>query len=57
MDEVRKRFLNYIQYEKRLSKNTLIAYEQDLNQFSLFLHYNFCIKYNTQIALLLTSYL
>jgi integrase/recombinase XerC len=41
MDEVRKRFLNYIQYEKRLSKNTLIAYEQDLNQFSLFLHYNF----------------
>ncbi len=41
MDEVRKRFLNYIQYEKRLSKNTLIAYEQDLNQFSLFLHDNF----------------
>lgn len=41
MDEVRKRFLNYIKYEKRLSNNTLIAYEQDLNQFSLFLNHNF----------------
>jgi len=37
MDEVRKRFLNYIQYEKRLSHNTLIAYESDLSQFSAFI--------------------
>lgn len=37
MDEVRKRFLNYIQYEKRLSQNTLIAYESDLSQFSAFI--------------------
>jgi integrase/recombinase XerC len=41
MDEVRKRFLNYIQYEKRLSSNTLIAYEQDLSQFYSFLETNF----------------
>jgi integrase/recombinase XerC len=41
MDEVRKRFLNYIQYEKRLSANTLIAYEQDLNQFFSFLEASF----------------
>lgn len=41
MDEVRKRFLNYIQYEKRLSSNTLIAYEQDLSQFYTFLETNF----------------
>lgn len=41
MDDVRKRFLNYIQYEKRLSSNTLLAYEQDLNQFYSFLNSNF----------------
>lgn len=41
MDDVRKRFLNYIQYEKRLSSNTLLAYEQDLNQFYSFIEANF----------------
>jgi len=41
MDDVRKRFLNYIQYEKRLSSNTLLAYEQDLSQFYSFLESNF----------------
>ena len=41
MDDVRKRFLNYIQYEKRLSSNTLLAYEQDLSQFYSFIESNF----------------
>jgi integrase/recombinase XerC len=41
MNDVRKRFLNYIQYEKRLSPNTLVAYEQDINQFQSFIEANF----------------
>jgi len=41
MDDVRKRFLNYIQYEKRLSPNTLIAYQQDLGQFAGFMESEF----------------
>lgn len=30
-------FLQYLQYEKRVSSNTLIAYQNDLHQFSTFL--------------------
>jgi integrase/recombinase XerC len=37
MDEVKKRFFNYLQYEKRMSSNTLIAYSSDLQQFSIFI--------------------
>ncbi|MFM2041109.1 MAG: hypothetical protein RLZZ493_1698, partial [Bacteroidota bacterium] len=29
---LKDQFLNYIQVEKRFSKHTLIAYEQDLDQ-------------------------
>ncbi len=31
-------FINYIQFEKRYSKNTLESYTSDLEQFTLFLH-------------------
>lgn len=41
MEEVRKRFMNYLQYEKRFSHNTLIAYESDLSQFCSFLSNQF----------------
>lgn len=41
MDDVRKRFLNYIQYEKRFSGHTLIAYEQDLHQFATYIQDQF----------------
>jgi integrase/recombinase XerC len=34
-------FLKYIEYEKRYSKHTLISYQSDLNQFSLFLEEEF----------------
>jgi integrase/recombinase XerC len=33
---LKDQFLNYIQVEKRFSKHTLIAYEQDLDQFTIF---------------------
>ncbi len=36
-------FLRYIEFEKRYSKNTLISYETDLNQFSLFLEEEFTL--------------
>ena len=32
-----ERFLNYLQYEKRYSKHTLIAYKNDLQQYAQFL--------------------
>ncbi|MBK9732307.1 MAG: tyrosine-type recombinase/integrase [Chitinophagaceae bacterium] len=34
-------FLQYLQYEKRYSKLTIVAYENDLMQFSLFLKRNY----------------
>lgn len=34
---VLERFYNYLQYEKRYSKHTLIAYQNDLQQYSQFL--------------------
>ena len=30
-------FINYLQYEKRFSTHTIIAYEHDLEQFATFL--------------------
>lgn len=33
----KKEFLQYLQYEKRFSANTILAYEKDLDQFSIFL--------------------
>lgn len=32
-----KSFLNFLQYEKRVSNNTLIAYEKDIQQFQAFI--------------------
>ncbi len=37
-------FLQHIQYEKRLSHHTITAYEGDLKQFSLFLHFQYELK-------------
>src|ERR1700747_120257 len=34
-------FLKYIEFEKRYSKHTLLSYQNDLNQFSLFLEAEF----------------
>ncbi len=34
-------FLKYIQFEKRLSKHTTLAYQNDLEQFNGFLHKNY----------------
>jgi len=34
-------FLRHLQYEKRLSPNTVLAYENDLQQFSQFIHDSF----------------
>ena len=34
-------FLKYIEFEKRYSKHTLISYQTDLTQFSLFLEEEF----------------
>lgn len=44
MDEVKKRFFNYLQYEKRMSSNTLIAYSSDLQQFALYISDTFQVK-------------
>lgn len=41
MIELIERFLNFIQYEKRFSSNTLLAYEQDLKQFVVFIGEHF----------------
>ncbi len=41
MTDVIKQFFNYIQYEKRLSENTVVAYQNDLSQFNLFLNSDF----------------
>lgn len=37
MDDVCKRFLNYLEYEKRFSNHTLVAYQGDLTQFIHFI--------------------
>ena len=34
-------FLSYLQFEKRYSSHTLIAYEEDLRQFLTYLHEQF----------------
>jgi integrase/recombinase XerC len=44
MDDVKKRFFNYLQYEKRMSTNTLIAYGSDLEQFSVFISDTFQVQ-------------
>ena len=41
MDELRTKFMNYLQYEKRFSSNTLLAYDGDLNQFTAFIEAEF----------------
>lgn len=38
MSMILEDFLKYIQYEKRYSKHTLIAYENDINQYHAFLN-------------------
>lgn len=38
---MRESFFKYLQFEKRLSQNTLQAYESDLTQFSVFIQSNY----------------
>lgn len=40
----RKSFLKYLQFEKRYSPNTVIAYENDLNQFSEYLETVYAVE-------------
>jgi integrase/recombinase XerC len=44
MNDSRDSFLQYLQYEKRLSQHTLTAYSTDLNQFYDYLRINYQIK-------------
>lgn len=44
MDDCRDRFLQYIQYEKRFSKHTLIAYSGDLSRFYNYLRSQYGIN-------------
>lgn len=43
MNEKIRQFFNYIQYEKRLSNHTVLAYTNDLNQFQIYLKSEFQI--------------
>lgn len=42
-------FLNYIKFEKRLSKHTLTAYQSDLEQFMNFIHATYDLKSEEEI--------
>lgn len=44
MDASRDSFLKYLQFEKRLSSHTILAYSGDLEQFYTFLHTTYEIK-------------
>lgn len=37
-------FFNYLEYEKRVSKDTIIAYRKDLEQFQEFLHHTYDLR-------------
>jgi integrase/recombinase XerC len=43
MNEKIRQFFNYIQYEKRLSNHTVLAYTNDINQFQIYLKAEFQI--------------
>ena len=43
------RFLSYLQYEKRFSKHTLIAYETDLKQFFDYLNIQYKVQEITEV--------
>ena len=43
MNEKIRQFFNYIQYEKRLSNHTVLAYTNDINQFQTYLKVEFQI--------------
>lgn len=44
LETCRDSFLEYLQFEKRFSGHTLVAYTNDLNQFNLYLHTAYEIK-------------
>lgn len=44
MEASRNSFLEYLQYEKRFSNHTILAYSTDLAQFSTFLEKNYEVK-------------
>ncbi len=39
-----QRFLNYLEFEKRFSKNTVISYQKDMEQFAGFLKHQFEVE-------------
>jgi integrase/recombinase XerC len=49
MKEIDK-FIDFIRYEKRYSINTVLAYQKDLEQFSVFLESQFDIKHPDDIS-------
>ncbi len=49
MNASRNNFIEYLQYEKRFSNHTVLAYSNDLEQFSEFLEHTYQIKVLTEI--------
>ena len=43
-------FLKYIEFEKRYSKHTLISYQNDLSQFSLFLETDYQVQNTEEVS-------
>lgn len=50
MDANRNSFLEYLQYEKRFSNHTILAYSNDLAQFSNYLHKEYEVKELQEIS-------
>jgi integrase/recombinase XerC len=50
MDESRDSFLQYLQFEKRLSSHTILAYSGDLDQFFSFLEHTYQLKNISEIT-------
>jgi integrase/recombinase XerC len=50
MDESRDSFLQYLQFEKRLSSHTILAYSGDLDQFFSFLEHTYQLKIISEIT-------
>ena len=49
LDENRNAFLEYLKFEKRFSKHTLVAYTNDLNQFIKYLIETYEIELLTEV--------
>lgn len=47
---VRERFFDYLQYEKRYSSHTVVAYRNDINQFSTYLQETYEVNEVTEVT-------